>query len=273
MLERKNVFQRSKYSPADSYQSVSGLEKTDQSNNMIVFGGGDLHPYINNIPVGNLESITWSISSEIVGNYVMGQNDAISYTTGKRVIVGSCVFAQYDRHAVLEQVFNLSNRFGRNPNIGSLWQMDSDAARAVGQPGGSLAVSNSRTTINPVQYVTETDNGSDTYAGNASLLRGIDRATFEREIAQMETDAARAAMSVKLNYTDQLPPFDLTLVAVNKAGDSARCSIFGMNLHQETTGYSQNDIGTNVGFSFTAIAVSPWIPLVGTGLEIANRQF
>jgi hypothetical protein len=115
MDTRKNVFQRYAYSPRYNYQTEPGLDDPmADGNNMVVFSGGDMQAYINNIKVGNLESVTWSISVEVVGNYVMGRRDAVIYTTGKRVVVGSLVLSQYDRHALLEQVFSVSKKVGNS---------------------------------------------------------------------------------------------------------------------------------------------------------------
>lgn len=270
---RKNVAQRYAYSPRYNYNTVQGIDYTPQGNNMIVFSGGDMQAYINNIKVGNLESVTWSISVEVVGNYVMGRRDAVIYTTGKRVVVGSMVLSQYDRHALLEQVFRLSER--NIKSIGSLWEMDKDLRKA-GQPGDTNTVTPvvaGGYGTNPNWLNVDQDNRQDVSGSNTPLLRGISRTAYEQELLRMETDAARNAGSAKFNYSDQLPPFDLTLVGVNKAGDGARCSIFGMQVTQETAGFSQNDLGNSVGMSFVALAVSPWRSLDESALDVAGKSY
>lgn len=275
MIEsRKNVFQRYAYSPRFQYQEVDDLNYANQGNNMVVFSGGDMQAYINNIKVGNLESVTWSISVEVVGNYVMGRRDAVIYTTGKRVVVGSMVLSQYDRHALLEQVFQISKR--KITSVGSLWEMDKDFKNRIGQTGGTetqTATVPGGTGSNPSWIYPELDARQDTTGANATFLRGISRTAYEQEIKRMEADAARATGSTKFNYSDQLPPFDLTLVGVTKSGDAARCSIFGMQVTQETAGFSQNDLGNSVGMSFVGLAVSPWRSIDDSALEIASRNF
>lgn len=275
MIEtRKNVFQRYAYSPRFQYQEVDDLNYANQGNNMIVFSGGDMQAYINNIKVGNLESVTWSISVEVVGNYVMGRRDAVIYTTGKRVVVGSMVLSQYDRHALLEQIFQISKR--KITSVGSLWEMDKDFKNKVGQPGASETQTTTvpgGTGSNPNWIYPETDARQDTTGSSATFLRGVSRTAYEQEVKRMETDAARAVGATKFNYSDQLPPFDLTLVGVTKSGDAARCAIFGMQVTQETAGFSQNDLGNSVGMSFVALAVSPWRSIDDSALEIASRNF
>lgn len=266
-----NVFQRYAYSPNQGYTTPNGVQ-ANTGQNMVVFAGGDMFAYINNIKVGNLESVTWSISVEVVGNYVMGQRDAVIYTTGKRVVVGSIVLSQYDRHALLEQVFSVSSRLGTNPTIGSLWQMESVpqnlSAGTVPQvlPASALQPINSSQNILP--------NTQTQQSGSFSpLMRGITQQTFNAQLTAEEQDAALAAGSVKFNYSDQLPPFDLTLVGVTKSGDSARCAIFGMQITQETAGFSMNDLGNSVGMSFVALAVSPWRNIDDSALNISSGTF
>ena len=269
---RRNVFQRYAYSPRYNYTEVDGINTANQGNNMVVFSGGDMQAYINNIKVGNLESVTWSISVEVVGNYVMGRRDAVIYTTGKRVVVGSMVLSQYDRHALLEQVFQISRR--KITSIGSLWEMDKEFRNRTGQPGqtkSASAIVAGGTGVNPRFINLDLDDDVYAVGANATLLRGISRTAYEEELRRMETDAARSAASVKFNYSDQLPPFDLTLVGVTKSGDAARCSIFGMQVTQETAGFSQNDLGNSVGMSFVGLAVSPWRSIDDSALELGNR--
>ena len=269
---RRNVFQRYAYSPRYNYTEVDGINQANQGNNMVVFSGGDMQAYINNIKVGNLESVTWSISVEVVGNYVMGRRDAVIYTTGKRVVVGSMVLSQYDRHALLEQVFQISRR--KITSIGSLWEMDKDFRNKTGQPGDQTAQQVTvagGTGTNPTFLNLDKDAGQFATGANATFLRGISRTAYEEELRRMETDAARSAASVKFNYSDQLPPFDLTLVGVTKGGDAARCSIFGMQVTQETAGFSQNDLGNSVGMRFVGLAVSPWRSIDDSALDLASR--
>jgi hypothetical protein len=263
----QNPFQRYAYSNTATKSDPNTTDYVPQ-NNLVVFSGGDLHAYINNRKVGNLESVTWSISVEVVGNYVMGRRDAVLYTTGKRVVVGSIVLSQYDRHALLEQVFNISG-LGITTQ-GSLW--NNDPALTLGgfpvnretitAPGG----------VNTAQYIeADASKVSDAIRGSVSLTRGLSRSAFEVQLQQQLAETARIVGAQKFNYSDQLPPFDLTLVGVTKGGDAARCSLFGLQVTQETAGFSQNDLGNSVGMSFVALAVSPWRPVELTASQVLGN--
>ena len=224
------------------------------------FSGGDLFAYIDNIQVGNLESITWSTSVEVVGNYTMGSRQCRQYTTGKRVIVGSLMFAQYDRHALMEQVFKVSKN-GVPATLKSIYSPSVLTARASQQTQvqaqyaatGGGGTGSSRPQVNSqLQY----DNG-----GTAA---GLSTATFAQQQNDMVAAAQKTVGSEVINYSDQLPPFDLTLVGIAATGVTASCTIFGIQTTQETGGFSMQDLGNSVGFSFVAISVNPWRLVSGT---------
>ncbi len=254
----KNPFQRYAYSPRHLIKGEDPKE-FEAGNNLVVFSGGDLQAYINNIKVGNLESVTWSISVEVVGNYVMGRRDAVLYTTGKRVVVGSLVLSQYDRHALLEQVFQISRR--GITTVGSLWNPDQNVGAALATERSTITAPGG---VNLPGYIDTDANklpGGAVVQGNNFLTRGLSQSAFNAQLQENLRDTARLIGAQKFNYSDQIPPFDLTLVGVTKSGEAARCSIFGMQVTQETAGFSQNDLGNSVGMSFVALAVSPWRPV------------
>jgi hypothetical protein len=264
MANTPNPFQRYAYS--SRYKTTDQADANfNSSNNLVVFSGGDLQAYFNNIKVGNLESVTWSISVEVVGNYVMGQRDAVTYTTGKRVIVGSIVLSQYDRHALLEQVFNLSaNKY---TSIGSLWNKQLDVAGALNVPGNATFIGPAGLGANN-PTIDQNSNATNVSIATSPLSRGLGATDFNTQLQQQLQETARLIGSQKFNYSDQIPPFDLTLVGVTRSGIAARCSIFGMQITQETAGFSQNDLGNSVGMSFVSLGVSPWrqIDLDGSNL-------
>jgi hypothetical protein len=265
-----NIFQRYAYSPSLNYKKVEGIEQSE-GNNMVVFSGGDMQAYINNIKVGNLESVTWSISVEVVGNYVMGKRDAVIYTTGKRVVVGSMVLSQYDRHALLEQVFRV--RKNNINTVASLWSMDVNNRIQVGQGNEGTNLTASQLAAQNARWqAINIDNSPNSAEGDYGNMRGISRGTFEVELDRMKLDAARTAGAQKIKYSDQLPAFDLTLVGFTKGGEGARCSIFGLQVTQETAGFSQNDLGNSVGMSFVALAVDPWQSIDGSALDITTKS-
>jgi hypothetical protein len=101
---------RVSYSNIDQMRRAFGDEQMDlkerfPSSTPTTFSGADLQAWINDRRVTNLESITYSNSIEIVGNYGMGNRNPHSFTKGKRVIVGQMTMTVWAQHALLDEVF------------------------------------------------------------------------------------------------------------------------------------------------------------------------
>lgn len=253
-------FRRAAYSNLDASVLGDSVLFNDVTQENVIFSGADLSVYINHIKVQNLESITWSTSREVVGNYTMGSADANTYTKGKRVVVGSLVFSQYAKHAFLDQVFDLDRR--KITTVKDLWDASSPAERLRTSNANYVDSSTSVRAANGGNQPTfGTEVGSQASFGTDSqsvLGRGLSNAEFQAQLADQEKTAAALVGARKIEYSDQIPAFDLTVIGVVQQGIAARCTIFGLEITQETAGFSQNDIGTSVGLSFVARAVSRW---------------
>lgn len=70
------------------------------------FSGADIVATFGNVVVGELQSITYSVTREKAPIYTMGSPNPRSFSRGKRGIAGSMVFTVFDRsalHSVKEQ--------------------------------------------------------------------------------------------------------------------------------------------------------------------------
>lgn len=263
------VFKRGAFSPVDKGRLGEQDNKMSALERASTFTGGDIVPYINNVQVGNLESVTWSSSVETVGVYGMGRRDPYGFTKGKRAIVGSLVFTQLNQHVLLEQVFDITGQNRRT--LGDIW--------SSGDLGSNVTASKlaNSTNVSVVgRYGTSnkgigTENPSvDPYINNTISmgldynLRGLSPTDFANQLnAQIKWTAQLVAAQI-IRYADQLPPFDLTLVGVNKFGDASRAILFGVEISNETSGFSMTDLGNSVGMSFVAAGVEPWRPITAT---------
>lgn len=242
---------------ADYYRAAIVGTETE---NTQTFSGVDAYVYINGIRVSNLDSITWSISTDTMPNYGMGDADVKSITRGKRIIVGSMTMTQWDRDALIEQVFRLS--YIRNEQ--NLTQGDLFANNSVGRlfnntsstfsvSAGSVGGAGTQT-IGIADYTV-----SDAVSlFNTSAARGLSRAEFEIRLAQQAREAAKEAASKFILYPDQLPAFDMTLVCINKNGFGKYAAIQGINITQVTDGMSMSDMNSMVGYSFMAMRCTHW---------------
>ncbi len=189
-----------------------------------VFNGGDLVAYIDNIRIGNLERIEWSIRTNTV--HIWEDGDGYRFTgeeerscaaqqvrparlvesRRRRRITGSLVMTQYDTHALLGY-------------FQSIW-------------GAMMEELKQREAILSV---------------------------FDGEGARLRDKISEIVVSPR--YADELPPFDLTLIATAIDGRASCAALFGVKITSESTGFSMNDIGSSAGFEFIAKGVKPWAPV------------
>lgn len=64
------------------------------------FSGVDITAVIDNMIIGEIQGISYSITREKAPVYTMGSADPRSFSRGKRGIAGSMVFILFDRHAL-----------------------------------------------------------------------------------------------------------------------------------------------------------------------------
>jgi len=69
------------------------------------FSGANITATIGNKKLGSLQALTCSITREVAALYGFGDANPKAFVKGKRGIAGSLVFTQFDRHALLQEVF------------------------------------------------------------------------------------------------------------------------------------------------------------------------
>lgn len=262
-----NVFSRRNYGTIDPAFRYSETDKSGTFLRGETFAGGDLKAWINNIPVANLEAVTWSTSVEVVGNYAMGSRDPLSYTKGKRVILGSMSLQQFDKHALLEEVFRVSmyNKLSAL-TVGRLWDSESDGAHLTANSiksysAGGFNASSATSGVGEIAIDKPAYEDTELSLLNTSTARGMTRNEYETLLRKQIEVSVREKARELINYPDQIPPFDLTLVGINESGAAASCSIFGIQITQETDGKSMNDMNPTIGLSFVARHINPWRPV------------
>jgi len=65
------------------------------------FSGIDIKAVFNNVAIGELQAISYSITREKAPLYTMGSADPRAFSRGKRGIAGTLIFLMFDRHALL----------------------------------------------------------------------------------------------------------------------------------------------------------------------------
>lgn len=78
----------------------------------------------------------------------------------------------------------------------------------------------------------------------------------------IRTDDYSSSFSVKSAwYVDQLPPFNAAIVAANEYGMASSMRIYGIEILNEGSGFSVDDMVIENQMTYVALEVYPWQPL------------
>lgn len=115
----------------------------------------------------------------------------------------------------------------------------------------------SEKTDRPLRYYRK---ATDVPAGGRSELLGT-------RLAEGDLRPIGQSFPAKANYSDQIPPFTITLTSQNEYGNTAVMSILGVELINEGSGISIDDIVTETQMTFVARAILGWRPVRGGDLR------
>lgn len=207
------------------------------------FSGVDIKAVFNNVVIGELQAISYSITREKAPVYTMGSADPRAFSRGKRGIAGTLIFIVFDRSALVGTfgVFTPADKSGQRLNF----QADKDEIRPL-------------------------DTTPDINQGIAESRALLDAARNESALSNVGSDQAIVAPW----YADQIPPFDITLAAANEYGALAVMRIFQVEILNEGYGVSIDDIVSEQQMTYIARQVIGWqginnphIDKVGSSIE------
>jgi hypothetical protein len=214
------------------------------------FSGSDIVASFNGRVIGELQAISYSVAREVAPVYTMGSPDARSFSKGKRGISGSLVFVQFDRDALMDE---MRKEYKGAPNMSKFQQWRTN----VGDQYGNAGLENQ--ILNGLKSVSA--NGSNTYGIN----------TWNEQMTELgygqtsdDFDAFGAVGEFTPEYADQLMPFNITISMANEMGQRAGMEIYGIQLLNEASGFSVDDVITAKAYSFVARKIK--------GIEAKNAQ-
>ena len=198
------------------------------------FSGSDIRAQIGPYPFAEIQAISHSITREKAPIYTMGSPDPRSFSRNKRGIAGSLVWINFDRHALLNVFKNADGQFIANKDE-----------------------------IRP-QFSTESSNQlSQTaiFSASGSRRDGLPvGASIDALDAASQGVASVSGFKEKANawYSDQLIPFDITLIGTTELGAAMTSKIYGVEILNEGTGVSVDDLVTETQATFVARLIEPW---------------
>jgi hypothetical protein len=194
----------------------------DLSRTYTSFSGVDIRAVIAGKPVGQLQAVSYAVQREKAPIYVMGRVDPLSFLRGKRGIAGTLISLLLDQHMLFGEPFS-----------GMQFIADNDELYASG-----LDLQN--TTAGSLEEDLQAQAGD------------LEGPTFSANNVSDNWSAKNAF------YVDQLPPFDIAIVAVNEYGKAATMRIYGCEILNEGSGFSIDDIVIENQMTYVCRTILPW---------------
>jgi hypothetical protein len=187
--------------------------------------GTDIKAVFHNSAVVPLQAISYAVQREKAPVYTMGYPDPRAFSRGKRGIAGTLIFAVFDTHALV----------GTNQGIfkNAAFYADAEELRpSVDTSGRSSGFAQVETVDSPIDVA----GGED-----STLFVGDDQRLTQPW------------------YSDQIPPFDITLTGANELGTVMMMKVIGVEILNEGYGISIDDLMSEMQMTYVARAILPWV--------------
>lgn len=182
------------------------------------FAGTDIRAVVNGVSIGSLQGVSYAVQREKAPIYVMGRVDPLSFSRGKRGIAGTIITLMLDTHILTDP----NGPFGQ---LGFIADKDEIIASPLD--------------INAADQTSDLDQLQPGFTFSPGDLGD----NFQLSTAW---------------YVDQLPPFDIVLVAANEYGKAATMRIYGVEILNEGSGFSIDDMVIDNQMTFVARTLLPW---------------
>lgn len=191
------------------------------------FGGVDIYVAFDDRAVDTLQGITISITREKAPTYIMGTVHPVSVTRGKRGLAGTMSFVHFDREPLSYLMTDPAHYYYAHADEVN-WLIDA--------------------------IDTGTENQ---YDENGALI--INAGSVDQNAA-FGVSQRTAPM-----FLDQVQPFDATMIAQNEYGNGAWSSILGIEVINEGSGLSTDDLSHTITATYLALTRLPWTAIGSAG--------
>lgn len=185
------------------------------------FSGADIVCTFGGVSVGALSGITWSVTREKAPIYTMGSANPRSFSRGKRGIAGSLIFTTFDRPALYGMLY---------------------------------AHLNDKTAL----YYTRASNVLPGFSRTGDIIHSGIVPVDPNPNSQLISQEVDIVTSFPY-YSDQIPPFDVSITFANEYGQAAVRGIYGVEILNEGSGASMDDIVIEETMTFIARDLGPMV--------------
>lgn len=197
-------------------------------------GGCDIIAVFNGVECGTIQALSVSVSREKMPNYTMGRADPVGFSRGKRGIAGSMVGIVFNQSWLMHTVRGNTTKRDANEAGLTFWASKREYR----------------------QFLRLTDAS----ARNAELSDETNRAL---DAGQAGGDVVFYTGRTRQQawYADQILPFNVVITGANEYGGGVAKSIVGVEILNEATGVSVDDIMIDESHTYIALGVTPWMGL------------
>ena len=203
-------------------------------------GGCDIIAVFNGVECGSIQAISVSVSREKMPNYTMGRADPVGFSRGKRGIAGSMVGI----------VFNQS------------WLMHTIRGNTTKRPAHDTPLTFFAGHREHRQFLRVTGAGTVGTDPSEEANRRLVTGQAGGDVTFYTGRTRQQAW-----YADQILPFNIVITGANEYGGGVAKSIVGVEILNEATGVSVDDIMIDESHTYIALGVTPWM-----GLEFKNPK-
>jgi hypothetical protein len=194
------------------------------------FSGADIVATFNGRIIGELQAITYSVVREVAPIYTMGSPDPRSFSRGKRGISGSMIFTQFDRDALLSE---MKKQYQGAPVLQTFQQFKAN--------------------MNPYENeilsgLKATERGYGVHAWDDIMTR----LGYAQAGGNTGFDDSNITGFYEPEYADQLMPFNISITMANEFGQRAGMEIYGVQILNEGSGFSVDDVVAAKAYTFVA---------------------
>lgn len=193
-------------------------------------GGCDIICVINGVECGSIQAISVSVSREKMPLYTTGRADPVGFSRGKRGIAGSMVGIVFNQSWLMHTVRGNTDQSASESGT-VFWASSREYRQFL------------RLTAQPA-----------TVEGEDELFREIPGSGTP---VRFYTGRTRQHAW----YADQILPFNVVITGANEYGGGVAKSIIGVEILNEATGVSVDDIMIDESHTYVALGVTPWMSL------------
>lgn len=146
-------------------------------------------------------------------------------------------------------------------------QREKAAIYTMGSPNPRAFSRGKRMIAGSLVFILFDSNPILSHFGGAKFLADAEELTFEQKFGNgLNADAAvdeegfESHELAKPTYVDQIPPFNIVISAVNEYGARASMTLTGVELMNENSGFSIDDIVVEQQYTFICTGITAWQP-------------